>query len=87
MADLAAYPVTNRVHERNTHSAARPVRELIADGITSGAFRDVHGAFVADSVAATMRRIRSRAVLPDVGMRDADAYGELALLILNCIRS
>ena len=87
MADLAAHPATRAVYELNTLAAARRVGELIDEGISSGRFRHVHGAFVADTVAATMRRIQTGEVLAATGMHDADAYGELAALVLNGICS
>jgi AcrR family transcriptional regulator len=85
MADLASHPATRAVYERNTLAAARRVGELIDDGIASGRFRHVHGAFVADTVAATMRRIQTGEVLAATGMHDANAYDELAALVLNGI--
>lgn len=87
MADLAAHDAAREVYERNTRVAARRVRELIADGLDEGVFRDVHAAFVADTVAATMERIQSGQVLAATGLHDADAYTELATLVLDGIRS
>jgi AcrR family transcriptional regulator len=87
MTDLADHPATRAVYERNTALAAERVGALIAEGIASGAFRDVHGAFVADTVAATMTRIQTGAVLAATGLHDADAYDELAALVLSGIRA
>jgi AcrR family transcriptional regulator len=87
MADLAAHPATRAVYERNTIAAALLVGELIDEGIAAERFRHVHGAFVADTVAATMRRIQTGEVLEATGMHDAAAYDELAALVLNGIRS
>jgi AcrR family transcriptional regulator len=87
MADLAAHPRAREIYERNTALAAERVAELIADGVRSGAFRDVHAAFVADTVAATMQRIQTGQVLAATGFHDADAYAELAGLVLDGIRS
>jgi len=86
MADLAAHPLAREIYERNTAAAAARVSELIADGVRSGDFRDVHAAFVADTVAATMQRIQTGEVLAATGLRDADAYDELAALVLDGIR-
>ena len=86
MADLAAHPATRVVYERNTLAAAERVGELIDEGIALGVFRRVHGAFVADTVAATMRRIQTGEVLAATGMQDAEAYDQLAALVLNGIR-
>nr|WP_281381701.1 TetR/AcrR family transcriptional regulator [Conexibacter arvalis] len=87
MADLAAHPLAREIYERNTALAAQRVSELIADGVRSGDFRDVHAAFVADTIAATMQRIQTGQVLAATGLRDADAYDELAALALDGIRS
>jgi AcrR family transcriptional regulator len=87
MTDLAAHPATAAVYERNTEAAAVRVRELIEDGIRERAFRRVHGAFVADTVAATMRRIQTGALWAATGVHDADAYDALADLILHGVMS
>jgi AcrR family transcriptional regulator len=85
--DLGAHPATRAVYERNTRAAAERVGELISEGTAAGAFRAVSGAFVADTAAAAMERIQTGAVLAATGMHDAEAYDELALLILNGIRN
>lgn len=87
MADLAAHAATRDVYERNTAAASERVRGLIADGVAAGEFRAVHAAFVADAVAATMQRIQSGAVLAATGLSDAEAYDQLAALVLDGIRS
>lgn len=87
MADLAAHPRAREIYERNTALAATRVAELIAEGVRSGTFRDVHAAFVADTIAATMQRIQTGQVLEATGLHDADAYAELAALALDGIRS
>ncbi|MDW5595786.1 TetR/AcrR family transcriptional regulator [Conexibacter stalactiti] len=87
MADVAAQPLAREIYERNTAIAAERVAQLIADGVRAGDFRDVHAAFVADTVAATMQRIQTGQVLAATGLHDADAYDELAALVLDGIRS
>ncbi|EHN09317.1 Transcriptional regulator TetR family [Patulibacter medicamentivorans] len=86
MADLADHPAAAEVYERNTAAAAERVRRLIAEGVDAGDFRAVHAAFVADTVAATMTRIQSGAVLRNTGLHDAEAYEELAALVLGGVR-
>src|SRR5580693_6464084 len=86
MADLAAHAFAREIYEQNTAIAARRVGELIAAGVSSGEFRPVHAAFVADTAAAAMARIQSGAVLAATGLGDADAYDELAALVLDGIR-
>ena len=85
MADLAAHAFAREIYEQNTAIAARRVGELIAAGVSGGEFRPVHAAFVADTAAATMARIQSGAVLAATGLADADAYDELAAILLEGI--
>ena len=87
MVDLAEHPVTRATYERNTQAAAQRVGQLVGEGIAGGAFRDVHGAFVADTVADTMRRIQTGKILVTTGLSDAQTYEQLAGLVLNGIRS
>ncbi len=81
MADLDAFAPARAVYEKNTRIAARRVRELIADGVAAGEFRDVHAAFAADLVATVMVRIQQRTVRENTGLDDADAYRELAAIL------
>lgn len=87
MADVAEQPAVSAVYEKNTRIAARRVGELIADGVEVGEFRRVHAAFVADTVAHTMRRIQTGEIARSTGLGAAEAYDELALLIISGIRS
>jgi AcrR family transcriptional regulator len=86
MADLAEHAFAREIYEQNTAIASRRVRELITDGVSSGEFRPVHASFVADMTAATMARIQAGAVLAATGLGDADAYDELAAVVLEGIR-
>jgi AcrR family transcriptional regulator len=81
--DVAAAPAARDVYEQNTRAAARRVEHLLADGVASGAFRPVHVAFVADVLAATMVRIQQRDVAAATGLGDAEAYAELAELVVR----
>jgi AcrR family transcriptional regulator len=83
--DVAAFPPTAGVYERNTQAAARRVREILGDGVTQGAFRPVDVAFAADVVASTMVRIQRREVAAATGLGDAAAYQQLAELLLHGI--
>jgi AcrR family transcriptional regulator len=87
IADIAAHPTARRAYARNTKIAAGRVRELIQEGVASGEFRQVHAEFVADTVAATMQRIQSGDAQRATGLRDAEAYEELARLVLRGVRS
>lgn len=87
MSDLDAFPPARGIYEKNTRIAARRVRELIADGVTAGEFRNVHAAFAADLVATVMVRIQQRVVRDNTGLDDADAYRELAAILTGGIRA
>jgi AcrR family transcriptional regulator len=86
MTDLAGHVFVREIYQQNTAIAARRVRELIAEGVSTGEFRPVHASFVADTAAAAMERIQGGAVLAATGLGDADAYDELAALLLDGIR-
>ena len=85
MDDVAGFPPTREIYERNTAIAAQRVRELILDGIESKAFRDVPTAFIAEVVSSVMVRIQQRVVARNTGLTDAEAYADLASLIVNGI--
>lgn len=87
MADLQGQESARAVYERNTEAAAERVRQIVADGLAAGEFRKVHAAFVADTVVSTMGRIQSGAVLAATGLSDAEAYEDLAGLVLDGIRN
>lgn len=87
IADLTAHPTARQAYARNTRFAAARVRELLDDGVASGAFREVHAAFVADTAAATMERIQTGRVRDATGLHDAEAYEELSRLVLRGVQS
>lgn len=84
--DVANFPPATEIYEQNTLAAARRVRELIDEGTRAGAFRRVHAAFVGEVVTATMRRITSGEIAVATGLSDAEAYSELAQLVVAAIR-
>jgi AcrR family transcriptional regulator len=85
--DVAGFPPAAEVYERNTRAAAERVQQLVADGVSTGAFRAVHTGFVADVVTATMVRIQQRQVATSVGLDDAEAYERLAELLLHGLKN
>lgn len=84
--DIARFRPAAEIYEQNTLAAALRVRELIEEGTRAGVFRRVHAAFVGEVVTATMRRITSGEVAVATGMSDAEAYAELADLVVAAIR-
>ncbi len=84
--DVASFRPTAEIYEQNTLTAARRVRELIDEGTRAGAFRQVPAAFVSEVVTATMRRITSGEITSATGLSDAEAYSELARLVVAAVR-
>ncbi len=84
--DVAAFAPAAEIYEQNTSAAAVRVRELIDAGTQAGAFRQVPAAFVGEVVTATMRRITSGEIRTATGLSDAEAYSELAQLVIAAIR-
>lgn len=83
--DVAAFAPARAIYQRNTDLAAQRVQKLIAEGVEVGAFRPVNAAFVADVTSAIMVRIQARQVSLATGLADAQAYAELAELLLHGI--
>lgn len=84
--DLSRTAATLEVYEQNTTAAAARIRQLIDGGIETGSFRNVSAAFVGEVVTATMRRITSGEIGRSTGLDDAQAYAELAKLVVAAIR-
>ena len=84
--DVAEFRPATEIYEQNTLAAAHRVRELIDEGTRAGAFRRVHAAFVGEVVTATMRRITSGEIAAATGLSDAEAYSEMAQLVVAAIR-
>lgn len=85
MEDLAAFAPANEVYRRNTAAAADRIRELIAAGVEAGDFRPVHAAFVGEMAAATMFGIQRGEMGARLELSDAEAYAELASLVLHAL--
>ncbi len=85
LRDVDRQAATREVYEQNTAAAAVRVRELIDEGIRTGAFRQVSAVFVGEVVTATMRRITSGELGQATGLDDAQAYAELAKLVVAAI--
>ena len=85
LRDVDRQAATREVYEQNTAAAAVRVRELIDEGIRTGAFRQVSAVFVGEVVTATMRRITSGELGQATELDDAQAYAELAKLVVAAI--
>lgn len=87
MEDLSRFRPAADVYRHNTSAAAARIRELIAEGVEAGAFRSVHAAFVAEVVAVAMFEIQRGEMFARLEMSDAEAYEELASLVVHALES
>jgi AcrR family transcriptional regulator len=81
--DLGAFPPARDVYELNTRIAAGRIRELVADGVAAGAFRDADAGFVGQVATLAMVAIQQGSLTAATGLSDADAYTELAMFLLH----
>lgn len=86
LADVVDTPSTREIYAANTAAAAARIRELLAEGARSGAFRQVHTDFVAQVVTITMVDIGSGEMQRRTGLEDAEAYAQLARLVVEAVR-
>lgn len=86
MDDLSSYQPAAEVYRQNTAAAAGRIRELIAQGVQAGAFRQVHAAFVGEIVAVAMFEIQRGVMFARLEMTDAEAYAELASLMVHALK-
>ena len=85
MDDLSRFEPAAQVYRQNTAAAAMRIRSLIAEGVEAGAFRQVHAAFVAEIVAVAMFEIQRGEMFARLEMTDAEAYAELASLVVHAL--
>lgn len=81
--DMVGYEPTAQIYRSNSTAAARRVHEMIEDGIRSGAFRQVDGAFAAHVVGLGIDAIHSGELLDATGLSAGDAFAELGDLLLD----
>lgn len=85
IADMSSFPPAAEVYRQNTVAAADRIRQLIAEGIAAGEFREVNAAFMGEMVAATMFEIQRGEVFERLEMTDSEAYAELASLVIHAL--
>jgi AcrR family transcriptional regulator len=83
MDDVAAFAPARDIYQRNTEIATHRVQELVQEGIRAKVFRDVPSGFIAEVISSVMVRIQHRAFSMNWGLTDAEAYSELAGLIVH----
>lgn len=85
--DLSRLTPTREIYAENTALAAARVRSLVDEGTAAGAFRVTQADFLVEVVTATMQRIGSGQVQSNTGLDDAEAYAQLAELVLAAVRA
>jgi AcrR family transcriptional regulator len=81
--DLVNYQPTADIYLANTAAATRRVRELIEDGVRSGAFRPTDATFTAQLVALAIDGVRSGRLLAATGLTAGEAFVELGDFMLR----
>jgi AcrR family transcriptional regulator len=82
-ADLTAFPPALEVYQANTVLAAERVGDLVTEGVTTGVLRPVHAAFVGAAVTQVMAAIQRGEIGAATGLDDAEAYRQLADLVIS----
>jgi AcrR family transcriptional regulator len=83
IADVAAFAPTRSIYQANAAAAAARVRDLVAEGVASGEFVDVHAGFVAELVGVAVEAIQRGDISRRTGLSDADAFSELSRVVLR----
>ncbi|MGH3862881.1 TetR/AcrR family transcriptional regulator [Actinokineospora sp.] len=87
VADVAAFPSTRRVYERNAQAAAARIRAFIQEGVAEGLFRDVHTRLVGEMVGWLIEGIQTGVLGARAEVSDAEAFAALADLVLGGLDS
>jgi AcrR family transcriptional regulator len=82
-ADLLAFEPASKVYRDNTLAAARRVQEMVSEGVAGGTLRPLNAAFVGAAVTRIMAGIQSGEIGSETGLDDAEAYRQLADLVLR----
>lgn len=83
--DMMDSDSTRDIYELNSKAAARRVRELVAEGVEAGRFRQMHAEFVAESVNLLIGGIQYGQLLTGTGLSSGDAFAELSDLVLAAL--
>jgi AcrR family transcriptional regulator len=80
--DVAEFGPANDVYVENTRYAAERVQTLVTSGVKAGSFRPVQASFVGAAVAQVMGAIQRGGIQAASGLDSAEAYRNLADLVL-----
>ena len=83
--DMRSFEATDELYRSNGRASARRIRELIHEGVEAGAFREVHGEFVAAAVALLIEGIVTGRLLDSTGLSSQQAWKELSAFALSAL--
>lgn len=83
IADIAGFPPARATYELNARAAAERIRQLIAEGVRLGEFRDVHASLVSEMVSLTIENIHLGTIAKRTGLTDAEAFAALSQFLLS----
>ena len=81
--DVESYLPTRHLYASHLSVALKVLSDLVAAGVASGAFREVHPALLAEILAYAAERIRRPEVLERSGVSGQEALLEFGTLIRN----
>jgi AcrR family transcriptional regulator len=83
--DIDKWPPSRRVWEEHIRARVDGLRQLVEDGIRQGAFRDVHAELVAETMFASINRIREPSFYNNTNLTISDAFREFYGMILHAL--
>ncbi|WP_156757592.1 TetR/AcrR family transcriptional regulator [Actinokineospora pegani] len=83
VADVADFPPTAAIYERNASAAAARIRAFITEGVAEGVFRDVHARLVGEMAGWLIEGIQTGVLAERAGVSDSEAFAGLADLLLG----
>ncbi|MGQ0836979.1 TetR/AcrR family transcriptional regulator [Actinokineospora sp.] len=83
VADVAAFPPTAAVYQRNAQAAAARIQTFIQQGVVDGLFRDVHARLVGEMAGWLIEGIQTGVLGDRADVSDAEAFAVLADLLLG----
>jgi AcrR family transcriptional regulator len=84
-SDMVSFEITRSIYDHNSRVAASRVHSMIQDGISSGAFRQLHAEFVGEAISVLIGGIQEGTLLQRTGLSSGEAYQELSGLVLGSL--
>ncbi len=80
-ADVDGWAPSRRMLDRHQRERMSLLREIVEEGVRTGAFRGVHAELVAEVMLAAVQRVRDPALLRRTGLSMGEAFEECSKLI------